>query len=520
MREAFETAPRDGKVVILEDDASGTYEAARWSAEAGEWVGEDGEPIKITPTHWYDSFPFSSSRAPPQPTTAGNVVALRSVVAAAPVTLEAFEAQTAPVEANPTPHARQRFAASSITATLDRYAGRYGIFGISMMGIFGMGMMGILGISMMGGQVAEQATQLPSDSDASSFSRDIAPQQRTESDQTTAQAHAQLKQAVEATAPQARQSLEKEQRPEVLAKEARAEELQQSLQQERQRAAALASELEKKIALSRKSDDEAAQREQATEARVEELQQSLQQERQRGAGLASELEKKVALSRKSDDEAAQRGQAAEARAEELQQSLQQERQRAAALMSELSAARSELEKRIPLSRKSDDEAAQRGQAAEATAEELKQFLQQERQRATALTPDLESTQGMPEARMTQERPASSLPSETTSVTEPAAAERPVAAGAKVDPEAARLTARASILLAQGNIGAARLVLERAAEMGSAKASFALAETYDPRMLSSWGAYGTRGDAAKAREFYAKATVGGISEAKDQFNALR
>ena len=179
MREAFETAPRDGKVVILEDDASGTYEAARWSAEAGEWVGEDGEPIKITPTHWYDSFPFSSSRAPPQPTTAGNVVALRSVVAAAPVTLEAFEAQTAPVEANPTPHARQRFAASSITATLDRYAGRYGIFGISMMGIFGMGMMGILGISMMGGQVAEQATQLPSDSDASSFSRDIAPQQRT-----------------------------------------------------------------------------------------------------------------------------------------------------------------------------------------------------------------------------------------------------------------------------------------------------------------------------------------------------
>jgi hypothetical protein len=515
MREAFETAPRDGKVVILEDDASGTYEAARWSAEAGEWVGEDGEPIKITPTHWYDSFPFSSSRAPPQPTTAGNVVALRSVVAAAPVTLEAFEAQTAPVEANPTPHARQRFAASSITATLDRYAGRYGIFGISMMGIFGMGMMGILGISMMGGQVAEQASQLPSDSDASSFSRDIAPQQRTESDQATAQAHAQLKQAVEATAPQARQSLEKEQRPEVLAKEARAEELQQSLQQERQRAAALASELEKKIALSRKSDDEAAQREQATEARVEELQQSLQQERQRAAALASELEKKVALSRKSDER-----QTAEARAEELQQSLQQERQRAAALMSELSAARSELEKRIPLSRKSDDEAAQRGQAAEARAEELQQSLQQERQRATALTPDLESTQGMPEASITQERPASSLPSEMTSVTEPAAAERPVAAGAKVDPEAARLTARASILLAQGNIGAARLVLERAAEMGSAKASFALAETYDPRMLSSWGAYGTRGDAAKARKFYAKATVGGISEAKDRFNALR
>jgi hypothetical protein len=294
-----------------------------------------------------------------------------------------------------------------------------------MMGIISM--MGILGISMMGGQVTEQATQLPSDSQASSFSRDIALRQRTESDQATAQAHAQVKQAVEATAPQARQSLEKEQRPEALAKEARAEELQQSLQQERQRA----------------------------------------------AGLASEL----------------------------------------------AAARGELDK-VASSRKSDDEAARRGQAAEAAAEELKQSLQQERQRAAGLTPDLESTQGMPEARMTQERPASSLPSETTSVAESAPAERPAAAGAKVDPEAARLTARASILLAQGNIGAARLVLERAAEMGSAKASFALAETYDPRILSSWGAYGTRGDAAKAREFYAKAAVGGISEAEDRFNALR
>ena len=177
-------------------------------------------------------------------------------------------------------------------------------------------------------------------------------------------------------------------------------------------------------------------------------------------------------------------------------------------------------KKAASSRKSDDEAAAQRRQTEAAAKELQQSLQQERQRAAALAPDLESTQGMPETRMTQERTASSLPSETTSVAEPAAAEQPVAAGAKVHPEAARLTARAGILLAQGNIGGARIVLERAAEMGSAKASFALAETYDPRILSSWGAYGTRGDAAKAREFYEKATVGGVQEAKDRLNALR
>ena len=140
--------------------------------------------------------------------------------------------------------------------------------------------------------------------------------------------------------------------------------------------------------MSRKSDDEAARRGQAAEARAEELKQSLQQERQRAAGLArSELEK-IALSRKSDDEAAQRGQAAEAGAEELKQSLQQERQRAAGLASELAAARGELDK-VASSRKSDDEAARRGQAAEARAEELQQSLQQERQRAAGLASELE-----------------------------------------------------------------------------------------------------------------------------------
>jgi hypothetical protein len=47
----------------------------------------------------------------------------------------------------------------------------------------------------------------------------------------------------------------------------------------------------------------------------------------------------------------------------------------------------------------------------------------------------------------------------------------------------------------------------------------LAETYDPVILSTWGTYGTRGEAAKARELYAKAHAGGIEEAKNRFDAL-
>ena len=61
---------------------------------------------------------------------------------------------------------------------------------------------------------------------------------------------------------------------------------------------------------------------------------------------------------------------------------------------------------------------------------------------------------------------------------------PVAASANVD--LARLISRASLLLSQGNIGTARIVLERAAETGSAPALFALAETYDQITLTAWG----------------------------------
>ena len=96
---------------------------------------------------------------------------------------------------------------------------------------------------------------------------------------------------------------------------------------------------------------------------------------------------------------------------------------------------------------------------------------------------------------------------------------PTAAENQGSPEAPRLIARASALLAQGDIGSARIVLERGAETGSSQASFMLAETYDPAVLSRWRTYGTRGEVTKARELYAKAYAGGIAEAKDRLKAL-
>ena len=53
MRRPIETVPKDGTAVILEDDTSGTYELARWSAQECAWVAKDGKPSKGTPTYWH-----------------------------------------------------------------------------------------------------------------------------------------------------------------------------------------------------------------------------------------------------------------------------------------------------------------------------------------------------------------------------------------------------------------------------------------------------------------------------------
>ncbi|MHC2335514.1 hypothetical protein [Bradyrhizobium sp. USDA 4454] len=52
MRRIIDTAPKDGTFVILEDDVSGRFESAQWSAEGSGWVRKNGAPSEITPTHW------------------------------------------------------------------------------------------------------------------------------------------------------------------------------------------------------------------------------------------------------------------------------------------------------------------------------------------------------------------------------------------------------------------------------------------------------------------------------------
>jgi hypothetical protein len=483
MRRFIETAPKDGTFVLLEEDATGKYKVACWSTEAAGWVDESAQPLKITPTYWLQikgkdfQQEFTPSFAASQMPIDNAIMSSRSVAPAA-ATVTTDGTQTAPIETKPLSQARWRFAAASIVASLivATLTSRYFSDDVMSYVTRNATLQNIFGVSAVRGPIESQSSE--NEQGQKLLSKDLVETRRA------------------------------------------VEELNLKLREESATAArSLGQEREKTATLMQ--DVDAAR--QALTASAAQQRKSLEEERARSSALASELaaarrdvETKAALSSKRDDEMTQLRKAAEATVAELQE----ERGRSATLASELATARRDSGTKEALSNKAGEEVEQLRKDAEATTAELRRSLQAERDKAAALARDLETAQRVIGARIAPDQPANSQIGQTNSVAGPAGAEQQTASEAQNKPEASRLMARASALLAQGNIGAARTVLERAVEMGSADAIFALAETYDPNILASWGTYGTRGDALKARELYAKATVGGIQKAKDRLNALR
>ncbi len=74
-------------------------------------------------------------------------------------------------------------------------------------------------------------------------------------------------------------------------------------------------------------------------------------------------------------------------------------------------------------------------------------------------------------------------------------------------------------IAAGDLATARIVLRRAAQAGAAPAAFALAQTYDARVLAKMRARGVDPDPAEARRWYETAQKLGSSEAAQQLEAL-
>ncbi|MCP3471639.1 hypothetical protein NLM33_15025 [Bradyrhizobium sp. CCGUVB1N3] len=354
-----------------------------------------------------------------------------------------------------------------------------------------------------------------------------------------------------------------------------AAELQKALQQERDRTgqleqtlAAARRDIDAQTALAAKANDEVARLTQAVKAGAAEQRRSIQQEHERADALAQDLSmarSKIyayeAQAAKASEEAAQLKRAEASNAASLTQSQQRERERAEQLARDLAKASRDLDAQTERASKASEEVVRIKQAGERDSAELRTLLQRERERAEGLERDLASArrdnvalvakdppagsqlattgqvvreEPLPApAQLIRNQPSQDKPIQDKPVQDKSVRDKPVQGqaiparsqgDAQVNPsegmQAAKLIARASALLKQGNIGAARIVLERAAEMGSAQASFALAETYDPRILPNFGTYGTQGDLTKAQNLYARAEAGGIKEAKARLEALR
>jgi len=79
--------------------------------------------------------------------------------------------------------------------------------------------------------------------------------------------------------------------------------------------------------------------------------------------------------------------------------------------------------------------------------------------------------------------------------------------------------RAKSLLALGDIAAARLLIERAANAQDATAAFLLAQTYDPAVLGVRDTRSTTPDPVTTRDWYRKAASFGSTDAQQRLTQL-
>jgi len=82
-------------------------------------------------------------------------------------------------------------------------------------------------------------------------------------------------------------------------------------------------------------------------------------------------------------------------------------------------------------------------------------------------------------------------------------------------EVAAYIAQAYAKIRQGDIAAARRLLEWASNGDEAEAWLVLAETYDPQMLARWGVVGIKPDLEKAKNLYQEAQRRGAQGARER-----
>jgi hypothetical protein len=136
--------------------------------------------------------------------------------------------------------------------------------------------------------------------------------------------------------------------------------------------------------------------------------------------------------------------------------------------------------------------------------------------------DTKINQPLPvEIEMMTTRPVTTTGIQTSAATAFLPAESPAPETARrMDPkEIAALIKRGEELLSNGDISAARLLLQRAAETHDARAAFVLAGTYDPMVIGQFSRGGGGSDMALARVWYQRARDWGSPDAPRQLEAL-
>jgi TPR repeat protein len=86
-------------------------------------------------------------------------------------------------------------------------------------------------------------------------------------------------------------------------------------------------------------------------------------------------------------------------------------------------------------------------------------------------------------------------------------------------EVDQLIDRGGAFFARGDVAAARLLLERAAEANDPRAALMLGATYDPNVLRGMNAVGIRPDPEQARSWYERAAQFGSREASERLSAF-
>ena len=304
MRHPIEKSPRDGTAIILEDDASGTYDVAHWSTEAGEWLGENGEPIKIAPTHWYPiprdqylSREDEGARDQPRSGRSRRLASIAVTLVAAALIVTYFRAEVA--------------------GYVTRYSGQQDFLGVNAIGEYITGLLASQG-SRKSTVAAEPQVE------AGQASAPAQAQQTAKVQQIAAVPVAKAQQSLDDDRTEGRAQAATEPRRAIEGPDvqlyAEAEKSARSLEEDREKAAGLALE--------------AATVRKELAAITEQNRRALEEERARGAALAGEL---AATQRENEKQAAllkasgETGQQKQAEAAQRARSLEAEREKAAGL---------------------------------------------------------------------------------------------------------------------------------------------------------------------------------------------